>query len=277
MLKWLAPFISLAGLYGLLGGCATSEQSIQDTSDTTPIDYRVESNQLNNTPAIDAPIDNRLDSSSSANSDSFDRSSGVGDLSEDVTSTIERIDDYRIGPDDLLDIQVFGVEELSQKVRVNSVGNISLPLIGEVQASGTLTQELEDIIEARLSKDYMQNPIVNVFIEEYASQRVTIGGSVGKPGVYALRGSTTLLQAVSMAGGLKRLALAEVNIFRVMPNNHRVKMTYNLDEIQEGVVEDPEVQGGDYLIVGTSEARKFLTDSLFRDITDFFNPFRFLQ
>ncbi|MEZ5582104.1 MAG: hypothetical protein R3F37_04355 [Candidatus Competibacteraceae bacterium] len=77
--------------------------------------------------------------------------------------------------------------------------------------------------------------------------------------------------------GLKQLAVAEVNVFRVMPNNDRVKMTYNLDEIQEGTIEDPEVQGGDYLIVETSEARKFLRDSLFRDITDFFNPFRFVQ
>ncbi|NJN45167.1 MAG: polysaccharide export protein [Candidatus Competibacteraceae bacterium] len=194
----------------------------------------------------------------------------------DVPTKVER-DEYRIGPEDLLDIKVFGVEELSQKVRVNSAGNISLPLIGEVKATGLLSQELEDVIEGNLAKDYMQNPIVNVFIEEYASQRVTIGGAVGKPGVYALRGSTTLLQAISMAGGLDQLAVAEVNVFRVMPNTERVKMTYNLDEIQQGTAADPEVKSGDYLIVETSGTRKFFRDSLFRDITDIFNPFRLVR
>jgi polysaccharide export outer membrane protein len=282
MLKRLTLCVLLVGFYGILVGCATREANTQDTTDTSPINYQVESNQIDDKLGLGGTIDNkpRVDSTSNQNGDnsvSVDLPNDSSRSGENPEPEFKR-DEYRIGPDDLLDVQVFGVEELSQKVRVNAVGNISLPLIGEIQAAGLLSQELEDAIEAELSKDYLQNPTVNVYIEEFASQRVTIGGQVKKPGVYALRGYTTLLQTIAMAGGLAQLAKPEeISIIRVKSNNNPVTMTYSLEDILGGSIKDPDVKNGDYVFVGTAEVRKFFRDSIFRDVTDFFNPFRFIR
>jgi len=110
--------------------------------------------------------------------------------------------DYRIGGMDLLSISVFGVDALSKEVRVNAKGQISLPLIGTVPAAGMTTQELEIELKRRYSANYLQNPQVSVFVKEFASQRVTMEGALGKPGIYPISGKITLLQAIALAGGL---------------------------------------------------------------------------
>jgi polysaccharide export outer membrane protein len=114
--------------------------------------------------------------------------------------------DYRIGPDDLLEIQVFGVDQLTRSVRVNGRGFISLPLIGNVEIGGLTAQQAEDLVVAKLKESYLQDPQVSLFIKEYTSQRVTIEGAVNKPGVYPLRGPTTLLQSLAVAGGQGNLS-----------------------------------------------------------------------
>ncbi len=100
--------------------------------------------------------------------------------------------DYRIGPDDLLEIQVFGVEQLSRAVRVNSRGQVSLPLIGMLDLGGMTAQEAEAAITLKLSDSFLQNPQVSLFIKEYTTQRVTIEGAVQKPGIYPLRSSAPM-------------------------------------------------------------------------------------
>jgi len=282
MSKRLILCVLLTVFYGILGGCATGKSSTQeDTTATSAIDYQVESRQIDDKLGSDGTVDNRvrIESTSNQSGDGAVPDGLANDFSRSGENTDPEFkrDEYRIGPDDLLDVQVFGVEELSQKVRVNSVGNISLPLIGEIQAAGLLSQELEDAVEAKLSKDYLQNPTVTVYIEEFASQRVTIGGQVKKPGVYALRGYTTLLQTIAMAGGLAQLAKSEeISIIRVQPNNNPITMTYSLEDILGGGIQDPDVKNGDYVFVGTAEGRKFFRDSIFRDAADFLNPFRFI-
>src|SRR6185295_13919778 len=76
-------------------------------------------------------------------------------------------DDYRIGPSDLLEIQVFGVDTLKRDVRVNSRGAISLPLIGTVIVGGLTGDEAEQLIAQKYEKDYLQDPQVSIFIKEY--------------------------------------------------------------------------------------------------------------
>ncbi|MCP5420607.1 MAG: polysaccharide export protein [Gammaproteobacteria bacterium] len=285
--RFLLLAIFFSWVFSILSGCAVNDNAVQDKPSVEPINYQMTPNAVDN--RVDATqSDARVDTQraeesgetaaiteSTANLSTHDSSTAASTI---TTPTVERVqDDYRVGTDDLLDIRVFGVDELSQKVRVNSRGYISLPLIGEVQVSGLLPEEVEKKVAEKLAQDYLQDPAVNVFVEEYSSQRVTIGGAVGKPGVYALRGPTTLLQAVAMAGGLGQLALSEVNIFREAANGDKNKMTYDIEQIQEGTIDDPPVQGGDYIIIEKSEARTILRDSLFRDIADFFNPFRFIQ
>ncbi|MCK9539705.1 polysaccharide biosynthesis/export family protein [Dokdonella sp.] len=163
--------------------------------------------------------------------------------------------DYRIGAQDLLEIQVFGVANLSRTVRVNSNGQISLPLIGGVQAGGRSIPELEQDIGARLAEDYLQNPQVTVFVKEFTSQRITLEGAFKKPGIYPLTGRTTLLQAVAMAEGLDQLAdLGGVILFRQI-DGKRMAAVFDMREVRTGKVADPQVYGDDVIVVEQSGSK----------------------
>ena len=100
-----------------------------------------------------------------------------------------------------MDVSVFKVPELSKSVQVADTGTINLPLVGEVPAAGKTAQEVEQDLTKKLGAKYLQNPQVTVFVKEYNSQRVTIEGAVKKPGVYPVRGKTSLLQFIAMAEG----------------------------------------------------------------------------
>ena len=99
---------------------------------------------------------------------------------------------------------MFKVPELSQTLEVAATGTINFPLIGEVPAAGKTAQQLERDLTARLGDKYLQNPQVTVLVKENNSQRVTIQGAVEKPGVYPIKGRTSLLELVAMAGGIKQ-------------------------------------------------------------------------
>jgi len=111
--------------------------------------------------------------------------------------------DYKIGPEDLLEISVFEEEKLNKTVRVSSQGNISLPLLGTIRVKGLTANELEKEVRELLAEKYLQSPNVSVFIKEYRSQRITVIGAVEKPGPYDVTGQKTILAVLGMAGGLK--------------------------------------------------------------------------
>jgi len=134
------------------------------------------------------------------------------------TGPVAAPNDYRIGPGDLLKVEVFGAPDLNRSVRVNASGQISLPLIGAIKTGGLTAEQLAADIAARLAKDYLQNPQVTIFIEEFTSQRVTVTGAVKTPNVFPLKGKTTLLQVVSQAGGPTSVAgLGSVKVLRQEP------------------------------------------------------------
>lgn len=182
------------------------------------------------------------------------------------------IDDYRIGPSDLLEISVFQVPELSRAVRVNAGGALSLPLIGHVQAGGLTGQQLEALIAQKLQENYLQNPQVSVFIKEFISQRVTVGGNVNKAGVFPISGKTTLMQVIAMAGGLDKLANeSDIKVFRSRQDGAREVLVYNLAPIRKGEAEDPVLHTSDVVQVGESGGRaalKSVSEAL-RDISVF--------
>ena len=183
--------------------------------------------------------------------------------------------DYRIGADDLLEIQVFGVDQLTRTVRVNSRGQISLPLVGTLQMGGLTAGEAERLLVTKLAENFLQDPQVSLFIKEYTSQRVTIEGAVNKPGVYPLRGPTTLLQSLAVAGGQANLSdMTEVMLFRADREGKRSTLVYDVDRIRAGELEDPAVINDDLIVVKRSKARTILKDSILRDIIDAVNPFR---
>ena len=167
--------------------------------------------------------------------------------------------DYRVGPQDLLEINVFQVPDLNRTVRVNTSGEISLPLIGRVQAGGRTVQEVEEDISGKLSKSFLQNPQVSVFVKEFTSQRVTLEGAVIKSGIYPITGQTSLLQAIAMAGGLGELADPKaVVIFRVIDGKKKAAV-FDLKQIRKGTAEDPLIYGDDIVVVQESGSKSMFS------------------
>lgn len=166
-----------------------------------------------------------------------------------------------IGALDTLNVNVFQVESLSGEFAVDQAGAIDFPLLGNVVVQGRTTQELSSHLASRLSERYLQSPQVSVSVKERAQQTVTVDGSVQQPGVFAVKGPTTLMQAVAMARGISEDANPQrVMIFRTV-NGERVAGAYDLKAIRTAQAEDPVVYGNDIIIVDGSRARK-----LFRDL-----------
>ena len=111
-------------------------------------------------------------------------------------------EDYRIGPEDLLQISVFQVEDFNRVARVSADGLIYLPLLGQIQAAGLTPHELGQAISRLLSEKYVQDPQVSVLVQEYHGEPVTVIGAVKAPGVYQLKARKTLVHVLSLAGGL---------------------------------------------------------------------------
>ena len=174
----------------------------------------------------------------------------------------EGASDYRIGAQDLLQVSVYGIDELSRDVRVNSNGQISLPLIGGVMAGGKTIPELEKDIGDKLKSGYIQDPQVTVFIKEFTSQQVTLEGALKKPGIYPLTGKTSLLQAIALAQGLDDLAdLHNVIVFRTI-DGKRMGAVYDIAQVRAGNLEDPAIYGDDIVVVEKSGGRSIYREFL---------------
>ena len=112
--------------------------------------------------------------------------------------------DYVIGPEDVLDIDVFNVPELAKTVRVANDGTISLALLGHVPVAGLTTRQLREQLESKYGEKYLEGPQVSVFVKEYHAQPVSVIGAVERPGLYQLTAPRTLIEVLSMAGGLAK-------------------------------------------------------------------------
>jgi polysaccharide export outer membrane protein len=121
--------------------------------------------------------------------------------------------DYVLGPDDVIALKTLNADEVNGKVRIDTGGDISLPLIGRVTAAGLTIEQLEQALSARL-KTYVKNPTVSVTIEEYRSQPVSVIGAVGQPGVRQVQGRKTLVEVLAEAGGLQPEAGNTVQVTR---------------------------------------------------------------
>jgi polysaccharide export outer membrane protein len=181
-------------------------------------------------------------------------------ISQDVaTPTAE----YRIGVGDKLSVRVFQVADLSfEELVVDTSGNINLPLIGAVRGGGRTAGEMSTDIASRLAARYLRDPQVTVTIMEAASQKITVDGAVTKPGVYEMRGSTSLLQAVAMAEGPSRVAdLTKVAVFRTIDGRRSVAL-FDLSAIRQGRASDPQVLGDDVIVVDISRLSSGLREAV---------------
>ena len=139
--------------------------------------------------------------------------------------------DYRIGPKDLLNISVFGLDELSKTVRVSEEGKITFPPLGGVEVEGLTKVELEKKLSQLLEEKYLQNPQVTVFIMEYQSKRVSVLGAISNPGPYELLGRQTLLQIISQAGGITNEAGNEIIVIRQHDDGASTSLKISIDDL----------------------------------------------
>lgn len=171
-------------------------------------------------------------------------SAGVGDA------------EYGIGPGDVLEISVFDVADLKTRVQVNSDGTILFPLIGTVRVAGKSTSDAAEEIAKRLQAKYLQSAQVSVLVS-HSAQRVSVNGSVQRPGVITLDGTLTLSQAVAEAGGASDVANENrVHIAHLRRDQTVQDTVYDLKDIQQGKAVDPKLRSGDIVVVEESGSRR---------------------
>ncbi len=116
--------------------------------------------------------------------------------------------DYKIQPEDVLQITVYEHDDLKTKARVSTNGEISFPLLGKVEVAGLTVQEVEDYLKFALEEDYLVKADTQVFIEDYHAKQITVLGAVKEPGKYDMNTEkeTTVLEVIAMAGGFTKVA-----------------------------------------------------------------------
>jgi polysaccharide biosynthesis/export protein len=157
-------------------------------------------------------------------------------------------EDYRVGPGDKLRIEVYKDPQLSQSVQVRPDGKITLPLIGDMEATGRTPLELRDAITKSL-KEFITNPTVTVIVVEALASQVFVMGEVSKPGPVQIYGPTTIVQVLAMAGGFKEFAnTKDVRVLR--PNGNGVQQIhFNYKEALNGDSKPFFVRAGDTVVV----------------------------
>ncbi|HEY6547362.1 MAG TPA: polysaccharide biosynthesis/export family protein, partial [Vicinamibacteria bacterium] len=122
--------------------------------------------------------------------------------------------EYRVGAGDVLELVVFGNEDLTRTPTVQPSGVIALPLLGEVPVGGLTVAEVQRKLTTLLARDFLVNPQVEVKVKEYQSQSVSVVGEVNSPGRKPLRGRTRLIDVLLEAGGFRPTASGEIVITR---------------------------------------------------------------
>lgn len=177
----------------------------------------------------------------------------LADNKEKNSPSFTAPEEYRIGPENVLQIDVYyGKEQkMLQKLKVSSRGFIIFPLLGEVEVAGLTVSEVGEKLTQLLEKDYLVNPQVSVFVEEYSN--VSILGEVEKPGSYPIQGSLTIVELISQAGGFTKIASPnKVKIIRTLPGSAKQEMRVRVKDIINKEAQDIPLKAGDVVIVPES-------------------------
>jgi polysaccharide biosynthesis/export protein len=192
----------------------------------------------------------------------------VAEINNAITSAAQQTAgqsaDYTLGPEDLLQITIYnipegevGVTPRRTEMRVSQEGKITLPLLGEVLVAGLTPAVLEQQLRQGYDK-FLHNPQIGVLVTEYRSQQISVTGAVRNPGVFQLTGPKTLVDLLSMGGGIGDRAGGQVHIYRQGPEG---RQTFVIDLLtlasNPGVVNMP-VQGGD--VINVQQAGMFFVD-----------------
>lgn len=192
----------------------------------------------------------------------------------DAPKVVPLEENYRIAPLDVVSVRVFKMTDLTGDYEVDLTGKISMPLIGEVSAIDLTTAQLDQRLTTKLGEKYLENPDVSVGIKSSTRRSVTVDGSVGKSGTYAINGPTTLIQAIAGAGGVSENGNPRrVAIFRQI-SGQRQAAAFDLTSIRRGEAPDPPIYAGDIIVVdgsATKEAQRKILSAL--PILSLFQPF----
>ncbi len=180
-------------------------------------------------------------------------SADVASVSKPVAASANQPHDdgFVIGNGDVLAVSVWKQPELSRSIPVRSDGRISLPLIGEVQATGQTPLKLEEELTRKL-QPYLNEPEVTVIVEQINSQKFNILGRVAKPGSYSLVNPTTVLDAIALAGGCRDFAKQKsIYVLRHLPNGTERRMPFNYQDVIKGknTAQNIELQPHDTVVV----------------------------
>ena len=174
----------------------------------------------------------------------------------DAPSVVPLETGYRIAPLDKLEIKVLKVGDLSGDYNVDLAGNISMPLIGEVRAVNLTTADLDRELTSKLGEKYLENPDVSVGIKESTSRVVTVDGAVKQSGAFPTVGTTSLMRAVALAGGVTEDANPRrVAVFRTV-SGQRQAAAFDLTAIRRGQMDDPKIYPGDIIVVDGSAIKQ---------------------
>lgn len=149
-----------------------------------------------------------------------------------ATSSVE--DQYRIGPEDILHISVWGNQEMTRDMPVRPDGKISMPLIQDIQAEGLTAAELSDVLHQKLNA-FIKDPQVAVIVTQVNAPKVFVIGNVTRPGPYPLRGDLSVLQALALAGGFTPFASPkDIKVLRNSTGGQKIFEVNYYDMINDG-------------------------------------------
>ena len=142
--------------------------------------------------------------------------------------------EFRLGPDDVVEVFVYKEPELSVTVVVRPDGKISLPLIGELSVIGKTASEMQKEISQKLTQ-FISEPTVNFIVKEVNSAKVSVLGEVKTPGMYKIKDRSTILDAVALAGGFTEYAKRDkVTLIRIDPNGQQHRIPINVEDQIKG-------------------------------------------
>src|SRR5229473_3043106 len=183
---------------------------------------------------------------------SLSASRNNGAMSDDAKAAAPATTDpaYIIGPEDVIDINVWKEPDMTRVVPVRPDGKISLPLINDVQAAGSTPQQLAAAVTEKLRK-FLTEPQVTVIVTQINSQRVFVVGEVLRAGAFPLVPGTTVLQALANAGGFTTFAnVKKIHVMRVVNGKH-IELPFNYREVLKGDNPDQNIklEPGDTVVV----------------------------
>jgi len=159
-------------------------------------------------------------------------------------------DDTTLGPGDVFSVRVYGEDAISGSHQVAPDGTINFPLLAAVQVSGLEPTEVAEKIQTALrERDLLRNPHVSVYVEEYASKRVSVMGAVANPGTFPLEPGMTVVQAISMAGGFSSLADRDGTVVTRRVEGEIVRYRVPVARVTKGQAKDIAVAAGDIIFV----------------------------